>query len=125
VRLASRCGGAGRAEDRQGEVAWLARGAGGFRLDVVTVISKDPALPDARDPRPGPLYRDLAAGPRLKEFLRDMRSEVFAHFDCIAIGEAPGVGPQRAAPLVDPADPMLDLIYHFDLVEPKRAADGE
>jgi len=113
-----------RAEIHDSMRFWLARGAGGFRLDVVTVISKDPALPDARDPRPGPLYRDLAAGPRLKEFLRDMRSEVFAHFDCIAIGEAPGVGPQRAAPLVDPADPMLDLIYHFDLVEPKRAADG-
>jgi len=114
-----------RAEIHDSMRFWLARGAGGFRLDVVTVISKDPALPDARDPRPGPLYRDLAAGPRLKDYLRDMRSEVFAHFDCIAIGEAPGVGPQRAAPLVDPADPMLDLIYHFDLVEPKREADGD
>jgi len=103
---------------------WLARGVGGFRLDVVTVISKDPALPDAVDPRPAPLYRDLAGGPRLKEFLREMRREVFAHFDCLAIGEAPGVNPARAAALVDPADPMLDLIYHFDLVEPKREASG-
>lgn len=104
---------------------WLDRGAGGFRLDVVTVISKQPGLPDARDPRPGPLYRDLAGGPRLHEFLREMRREVFAHYDCVVVGEAPGVDPARARALVDPEDPMLDLIYHFDLVEPRRDATGE
>lgn len=104
---------------------WLQRGAGGFRLDVVTVISKHPDLPDARDPRPGPLYRDLAGGPRLHEFLREMRREVFQHFDCVIVGEAPGVDPARARALVDPADPMLDLIYHFDLVEPRRDAAGD
>lgn len=104
---------------------WLARGAGGFRLDVVTVISKFPDLPDAEDPRPAPLYRELAGGPRLHEYLREMRREVFSHFDCIAIGEAPGVDAARAAKLVDPADPMLDLIYHFDLVEPARDVAGD
>lgn len=95
---------------------WLDRGIDGFRLDVVTVISKAPLLPDAADPRPAPLYRDLAGGPRLHDFLREMRREVFDHYDCVAIGEAPGVDPERAARLVDPADPMLDMIYHFDLV---------
>ncbi|MDX2235778.1 MAG: alpha-glucosidase [Hyphomonadaceae bacterium] len=103
---------------------WLDRGVGGFRLDVVTVISKEPDLRDVADPRPGPLYRHIAGGPRLHEFLREMRREVFAHYDCVAIGEAPGVDPARAAKLVDPADPMLDMIYHFDLVEPKRDAAG-
>jgi oligo-1,6-glucosidase len=103
---------------------WLERGVGGFRLDVVTVISKDPALPDAARPEPGPLYRMLAGGPRLHEFLREMRCEVFSHYDCIAIGETPGVDPTRAAALVDPDDPMLDLIYHFDFVEPRRDASG-
>jgi oligo-1,6-glucosidase len=104
---------------------WLDKGVGGFRLDVVTVISKEPSLRDVVDPRIGPLYRHLADGPRLHEFLREMRREVFAHYDCVAIGEAPGVDPSRAARLVDPADPMLDLIYHFDLVEPRRDANGE
>lgn len=95
---------------------WLDKGVGGFRLDVVTVISKEPDLRDVIDPRPAPLYRHIAGGPRLHEFLREMRREVFSHYDCVAIGEAPGVDPARAAKLVDPADPMLDMIYHFDLV---------
>ncbi len=103
---------------------WLDKGVGGFRLDVVTVISKEPELRDVIDPRPAPLYRHIAGGPRLHEFLREMRREVFEHYDCVAIGEAPGVDPARAAKLVDPADPMLDMIYHFDLVEPARDASG-
>jgi oligo-1,6-glucosidase len=103
---------------------WLDKGVGGFRLDVVTVISKEPELRDVADPRPGPLYHHIAGGPRLHEYLREMRREVFDHYDCVAIGEAPGVDPARAAKLVDPRDPMLDMIYHFELVEPQRDASG-
>ncbi|MBL8559969.1 MAG: alpha-glucosidase [Hyphomonadaceae bacterium] len=104
---------------------WLDKGVGGFRLDVVTVISKEPDLRDVIDPRPAPLYRHIAGGPRLHEFLREMRREVFAHYDCVAIGEAPGVDPERASKLVDPADPMLDMIYHFDLVAMNPIIGGD
>ncbi len=104
---------------------WLDKGIGGFRLDVVTVISKPPGLPDAPNPRPEALYPMLCRGPRLQEFLREMHREVFAHYDGLAIGEAPGVDPALAAKLVDPADPMLDLLYHFDLVAPARDAHGD
>jgi len=103
---------------------WLDRGVGGFRLDVVTAISKPQGLPDLPDTRTPAMFRALADGPRLHEFLREMRREVFEHYDCLAIGEAPGVDPGRAAKLVDPADPMLDLLYHFDLAEPKPARAG-
>jgi oligo-1,6-glucosidase len=113
-----------RAEIYESMRFWLDKGAGGFRLDVVTVISKEPDLRDVADTRLGPFYRHLANGPRLHEYLREMRREVFTHYDCVAIGEAPGVDAARAATLVDPADPMLDMIYHFDLVEPKRLPDG-
>lgn len=104
---------------------WLDKGVGGFRLDVVTVISKEPDLRDVVDPRPTPLYRHIAGGPRLHEFLREMRREVFANYDCVAIGEAPGVDPERASKLVDPADPMLDMIYHFDLVAMNPIIGGD
>lgn len=104
---------------------WLDRGIDGFRLDVVSVISKPPGLPDAPDHRHGAFYRMLADGPRLHEFLRELHASVFAGRDCVAIGEAPGVDPARASRLVDPADPMLNLIYHFDLVEPPRRPDGD
>ncbi|MFN7496522.1 MAG: alpha-glucosidase [Hyphomonadaceae bacterium] len=104
---------------------WLDKGVSGFRLDVVTVISKPPGLPDAPDPRPMPLYDMLAGGPRLHEWLRDMRREVFGLYDCVAIGEGPGLNPERAAAVVNPADPMLHLIYHFDFVDHTGARHGK
>jgi oligo-1,6-glucosidase len=96
---------------------WLDRGVDGFRLDVVTVISKPVGLPDAPDPRPAPLYDMLAGGPDLHDWLREMHAAVFAHYDCVAIGEGPGLNPARSAAIVHPADPMLDMIYHFELVD--------
>ena len=103
---------------------WLARGIAGFRLDVVTMISKDPALPDLP---PGGLmdrYRIWARGPHLHAYLREMRREAFDPFGAVAIGEAPGLTPQTAAAVLDPADPMLHMVYHFDLVEPPRDQSG-
>ena len=105
---------------------WLDRGVDGFRLDVVTIISKPHGLPDAPDPRPVPLYSMLADGPDLHKWLREMRHEVFEHYDCLAIGEGPGLTPARSAALVDPNDPMLNMIYHFDLVHEFDASqDGD
>jgi oligo-1,6-glucosidase len=104
---------------------WLDRGVDGFRLDVVTVVSKPIGLPDAPDPRPVPLYDMLAGGPELHSWLREMHKEVFAHYDCVAIGEGPGLTPARSAAIVNPDDPMLDMIYHFDLVDGhNNAASG-
>jgi glycosidase len=96
---------------------WLDRGVDGFRLDVVTVVSKPAGLPDIPDPRPVPLYDMLAGGPNLHTWLREMHSQVFSHYDCVAIGEGPGLNPARSAAIINPADPMLDMIYHFDLVD--------
>jgi oligo-1,6-glucosidase len=96
---------------------WLDRGVDGFRLDVVTVVSKPHDLPDAPDPRPVPLYNMLANGPDLHAWLREMHTVVFAHYDCVAIGEGPGLTPVASAAIVDPGDPMLNMIYHFDLVD--------
>jgi glycosidase len=80
---------------------WLDRGVDGFRLDVVTVVSKPADLPDASDPRPIALYEMLADGPDLHKWLREMHKNVFAHYDCVA----------------NPADPMLNMVYHFDFVD--------
>ncbi len=104
---------------------WLARGIAGFRLDVVTMISKDPALPDL--PAGGLMdrYRIWARGPNLHAYLREMRREAFDPYQAVAIGEAPGLTPDTAAAVLDPADPMLHMVYHFDLVEPPRDEAGD
>jgi len=54
-----------------------------------------------------------------------MRREVFNLYDCVAIGEGPGLNPERAAAIVNPADPMLHMIYHFDFVDHTGSRHGK
>lgn len=100
---------------------WLARGVDGFRLDVINLIAKDPALPDGViDPRTGfangePHY---ANGPRIHEYLAEMRREVFQGNDSgrILIGEMLSVGVADAARYTDPGRGELDMVFQFEHV---------
>lgn len=103
---------------------WLDKGVGGFRLDVVSLIAKPPGLPSGQGGDPIKLATVFADEPRLYDHLREMRREVFDHYHCVALGETPYITPAQAARMVDPADPMLDVIYHFDLVTPPKAPEG-
>lgn len=71
---------------------WLDRGVGGFRMDVINAISKGTEFVD--DPRVSAGGREsslylLANGPRVHEFLQEMRREVLDHYDTITVGETP------------------------------------
>ena len=88
---------------------WLDRGVDGFRMDVVNMLSKDPALPDGPVRRRRPLRRRLGAayicGPRIHEFLHEMHGAVFADRDAppLTVGEMPGVTIDDAVLFTDPA----------------------
>jgi len=100
---------------------WLDRGIDGFRMDVINFISKDPALPDG-DPVPDSPWSDgsrhFANGPRIHEFLAEMRREVFDGRDAelVTVGEMPGVTPEQARLYTDPARRELDMVFQFEHV---------
>jgi oligo-1,6-glucosidase len=101
---------------------WLNRGVDGFRMDVINLISKDPALPDGRVPGNGPYRNGSAAytcGPRIHEFLREMHREVFAHRDAalLTVGEMPGVTVDEARLFTDPARAEVDMVFQFEHVQ--------
>ncbi|PLS29974.1 alpha-amylase [Bifidobacterium margollesii] len=112
---------------------WLDRGVDGFRMDVITLISKHvdangelPGVGDsARDA--GPIGPDgysspnpfCADGPRQDEFLAEMHREVFDGRDgYLTVGEAPGISAERNRTITDPANRELDMLFLFDHVEP-------
>ncbi|KAH8171951.1 alpha amylase, catalytic domain-containing protein [Sarocladium implicatum] len=72
-------------------VFWLDRGADGFRIDSMNLMSKHPDLPDAPVTNPdsefqsGAMY--FASGPRMHEYIREMRQQVFDKYDCMTVGE--------------------------------------
>ena len=97
---------------------WLDKGVDGFRMDVITFISKDwtfPDLPDDADP-----FRFFANGPRLHEFLHEMNREVLQHYDVMTVGESWGVRPEEALAFVAAERQELHTFFQFDHIQITR-----
>jgi oligo-1,6-glucosidase len=100
---------------------WLDRGIDGFRMDVISFISKHPDLPDGPVSNGGswgngiPFY---GSGPRVHEYLQEMHREVFAHRDAdlMTVGEMVDATPELARLYTDQARRELDMVFHFEHV---------
>ncbi|MEY4754485.1 MAG: hypothetical protein RJA44_2160 [Pseudomonadota bacterium] len=100
---------------------WLDKGVDGFRMDVINMISKpwnaDGSLPDAPVVRDGFLQPGFALtcnGPRLLEFLREMREQVLDHYDTITVGEAPLATIRQGIELTHPEHGALNMLFQFE-----------
>jgi len=96
---------------------WLDKGVNGFRMDVINMISKAPGLPDAPVVtegryQPGGMY--YLNGPRLFEFLGEMKREVLDHYDTITVGETPGVTTRDAVAITDEENGSLNMVFQFE-----------
>ncbi|MBC7595384.1 MAG: alpha-glucosidase [Kineosporiaceae bacterium] len=107
---------------------WLDRGVGGFRMDVINLISKVYPFgdgPPLADTGRGDGREWYQHGPRLHEFLREMQDEVFAGRDAglVRVGETPDVTVDQARELSDPGQRMLDMVFQFEHVSLDREPD--
>lgn len=101
---------------------WLDRGVSGFRMDVINLISKVPELPDAGIVAPDheyqPGFKYFANGPRLHEYLVDMKKEVLSKYDTITVGEMPFVRDENEIlKVVSTQEGVLNMIFIFELVD--------
>jgi oligo-1,6-glucosidase len=96
---------------------WCQKGVDGFRMDVINMISKVPGLPDA-EPVSGQRYvfpnKESVNGPRLLEFLGEMKQEVLSKYDLITVGETPSVSINHAAALTDAETGPLNMVFQFE-----------
>ncbi len=96
---------------------WLKQGVDGFRMDVINLISKRPGLPDIppvnadRYQFNGDYY---ANGPRLLEFLDEMKRNVLSHYDLITVGETPFVTTQHAIDMTNEDTGALNMVFQFE-----------
>ena len=97
---------------------WLDKGVNGFRMDVISLISKDPSFPNFPETRFGDLSF-YANGPKVHEYLQEMNSEVLSKYDCMTVGEAFGVNAELANLYVGSERKELHMIYHFDHAVPR------
>lgn len=95
---------------------WLDKGVDGFRMDVISLISKRDGLPDIPEGAPFEwvLENVYANGPRVHEYIRDMNTEVLQHYDIMTVGEGPGITPELAALYVGENRGELNLVFNLD-----------
>ena len=119
---------------------WMDRGIDGFRMDVITLISKHL---DGHGRLPGEVGSELSEGeigeegytnaspfcsdgPRLDEFLAEMRREVFEGREgYMNVGEAPGITPERNEFITNPAHKELDMLFLFDHVSIDQSPESK
>lgn len=98
---------------------WLDKGIDGFRMDVISLISKVPGLPDGEINGTG--YGDLtpfcAHGPHVHEYLREMNEKVLSHYDIMTVGEAACVTLEEAKKYAGYDRHELDTVFQFEHVE--------
>ncbi len=98
---------------------WLDKGVDGFRMDVISLISKDQSFPNFPQNRFGDLSF-YANGPKVHEYLQEMNREVLSKYDCMTVGEAFGVNAEQANLYVANHRQELNMIYHFDHAVPRN-----
>ena len=103
---------------------WLDKGVDGFRMDVIPFISKRPSLPNlAEDQRAKPQFA-YSDGPKVHDYLQEMRREALKPYDTLTVGEAFGVTLAQTPLFVDDRRGELDMIFQFDVVEIDRDTQG-
>ncbi len=103
---------------------WLDKGVDGLRLDVISAISKRTDFPDTDTPDFNETIRKYYAnGPRLNEFIREARENVWDHYNVMTVGEGPGITPQNAKDYLDD-DHGLNMIFHFGHMFMDQGAGG-
>ena len=81
---------------------WMDKGVGGFRLDVIDQIAKEPDLKITNN------------GPRLHEFIRELSAETFQKGDLITVGEAWGANTENAKLYSNPDGSEFSMVFQFE-----------
>ena len=81
---------------------WMKKGVGGFRLDVIDQIAKEPDLGITIN------------GPRLHEYFRELSKETFQKGDLITVGEAWGADIERAKLYSNPDGSEFSMVFQFE-----------
>ncbi|SCZ98261.1 BZ3500_MvSof-1268-A1-R1_Chr3-2g06257 [Microbotryum saponariae] len=102
-----------------GEVCrfWLDKGCDGFRIDTANLYSKHLDFPDAPivDPYQA-AWKLLCNGPKIHEFLRELRKETWGRYDAMTIGECGETFEiEDILKYVSKEAAQLDMIIQFDL----------
>ena len=103
---------------------WCEKGIDGFRMDVISLISKPEGLPDGIPGETGYADSGCANGPHVHEYLKEMNQKVLSHYDLITVGEASGVTLEEAKKYANADGSELNMVFQFDHMGSGPEADN-
>ena len=92
---------------------WMDKGVGGFRLDVIDQIAKEPDK------------RITINGPRLQEYFKELSRETYQKGDLITVGEAWGADTERAKLYSNPDGSEFSMVFQFEHIGLDQKEGGE
>lgn len=92
---------------------WMEKGIGGFRLDVIDQIAKEPDR------------LITSNGPRLHEYIRELSRETFQKGCLITVGETWGADVERAKLYSSPDGSEFSMVFQFEHMGIDQQEDGE
>ena len=95
---------------------WCEKGIDGFRMDVISLISKPEGLPDGVPGENGYADSGCANGPHVPEYLKEMNKKVLSHYNLITVGEASGVTLEEAKKYASADGSELNMVFQFEHV---------
>jgi len=93
---------------------WLDKGIDGFRMDVITIISKDTSFPPMPAIYNGSWDKFYANGPHIHDYLQEMNREVLSKYNMMSVAEGMGVSTKDVLNFVDADRKELNMAYHFE-----------
>ena len=94
---------------------WCEKGIDGFRMDVISLISKEAGLPDKEPGINGYATFNVSAnGPHVHEYLQEMRQKALNNADTITVGECSGVTLEEAKKYARSDEKELNMVFQFE-----------
>ena len=92
---------------------WLDKGVDGFRCDVINLLSKKSGLPNGF---PSPVlcgHEHYLNGPKIHDYLQELKRDVFNHYDCFTVGECVFLNPKKALTYIED-EKELNMVFQFE-----------
>ena len=97
---------------------WCDKGIDGFRMDVISMISKTKEMPDGEVHG---LYGNFGPycvhGPNVHQYLQEMNEKVLSQYDIMTVGETAGVTTELAKQYAGEDAHELNMVFQFEHVE--------
>lgn len=92
---------------------WIDKGIGGFRMDVIDLIGKQPDR------------EILTDGPHLHDYLQEMNRETFGRHDLLTVGETWSATPESAKLYSHPDRQELSMVFQFEHILLDQGQDSK